>query len=148
MKTETLDLSQVDFDSLTDAELDAVEEYMHRQKVESREMWLGLAVLAGLWVWLGFIGMLMALLLIWMVSSIVGMFQSFSGDTDPDRFFTEEQRREITRRDGYACARCGVTHGLEADHVTPWSWGGRTVVENGQWLCRYHNREKGARYAG
>lgn len=32
---------------------------------------------------------------------------------------------------------------MEADHVTAWSKGGATKIENGQMLCIHHNRLKG-----
>lgn len=32
--------------------------------------------------------------------------------------------------------------GMEADHVIPWSAGGRTELSNGQMLCIACNREK------
>ena len=31
---------------------------------------------------------------------------------------------------------------MEADHITPWCEGGKTVVENCQMLCKEHNRRK------
>lgn len=31
---------------------------------------------------------------------------------------------------------------MEADHITPWSKGGKTLVENCQMLCKEHNRRK------
>lgn len=31
---------------------------------------------------------------------------------------------------------------MEADHITPWSQGWKTVIENGQMLCRECNRRK------
>lgn len=34
---------------------------------------------------------------------------------------------------------------MEADHITPWHLGGRTVMENCQMLCRECNRRKGGR---
>ncbi|MGI6099154.1 MAG: HNH endonuclease, partial [Kiritimatiellia bacterium] len=34
---------------------------------------------------------------------------------------------------------------MEADHITPWSEGGRTEPRNCQMLCRECNRRKGAR---
>ena len=34
---------------------------------------------------------------------------------------------------------------MEADHVTPWRDGGRTVPDNCQMLCRDRNRRKGAK---
>lgn len=54
------------------------------------------------------------------------------------------------------CAICAGTSGtskakvwaqneMEADHVTPWSKGGRTISANCQMLCKTHNRMKGNR---
>jgi 5-methylcytosine-specific restriction endonuclease McrA len=34
---------------------------------------------------------------------------------------------------------------MEADHITPWRDGGRTVPANCQMLCRDCNRRKGAK---
>lgn len=34
---------------------------------------------------------------------------------------------------------------MDADHVTPWSKGGATTLENCQMLCKTHNRAKGNR---
>jgi 5-methylcytosine-specific restriction endonuclease McrA len=31
---------------------------------------------------------------------------------------------------------------MQADHITPWSKGGKTVYENCQMLCRSHNASK------
>ena len=31
---------------------------------------------------------------------------------------------------------------MEADHITPWSRGGKTLAENCQMLCRECNRRK------
>ena len=33
---------------------------------------------------------------------------------------------------------------MEADHITPWSKGGRTSADNCQMLCLEDNRRKGA----
>ncbi|MBO6005266.1 MAG: HNH endonuclease, partial [Paludibacteraceae bacterium] len=46
------------------------------------------------------------------------------------------------------CADCGEHFELaqmEADHITPWHDGGRTVAENCQMLCRECNRRKSGR---
>ena len=43
------------------------------------------------------------------------------------------------------CAICGKRFAfeeMEADHITPWAEGGRTVAENCQMLCRTCNRRK------
>lgn len=34
---------------------------------------------------------------------------------------------------------------MDADHVTPWSNGGKTDISNCQLLCKTHNRSKGNR---
>jgi hypothetical protein len=72
---------------------------------------------------------------------------------DPQRRYSPTQRRQLLIRSGYRCEhhyfhvlRCRERHLLEADHVIPWSRGGRTTLENGQMLCRRHNRRKTNRY--
>lgn len=35
---------------------------------------------------------------------------------------------------------------LEADHIIPWSLGGKTISENCQLLCKKHNSSKGNNY--
>jgi 5-methylcytosine-specific restriction endonuclease McrA len=35
--------------------------------------------------------------------------------------------------------------GMEADHITPWHEGGKTVAENCAMLCKRCNREKGGK---
>lgn len=43
------------------------------------------------------------------------------------------------------CARCGnhfAIDQMEADHITPWSQGGKTLQENCQVLCRDCKRKK------
>jgi hypothetical protein len=76
--------------------------------------------------------------------------------TDPQRLFTEAQRIAIYRRDGGLCQAC-LEEGLseeearvpwtefEADHIIPHHKGGETSLENGQLLCRRHNRKFGAK---
>ena len=67
---------------------------------------------------------------------------------DPQRAFTEAQRRTIFARAGDRCEhtsllgrRCKArpTH---ADHVHPWSRGGATTLANAQALCARHNLAK------
>ena len=63
------------------------------------------------------------------------------------RKFNDKQRREAYERQKGVCPKCGKRFQLEemeADHVTPWSRGGRTVAENCQMLCKHCNRLKGA----
>ena len=64
------------------------------------------------------------------------------------RSFPQGIRQRTYERQGRKCAICREEFGLsdmEADHITPWSEGGRTVEENCQMLCRDDNRRKGAR---
>lgn len=74
---------------------------------------------------------------------------------DDRRAFNEVERIAIYRRDDGLCQQClkeGITEKealvpwseYEADHVIPHVRGGATDVVNGQVLCVYHNRAKGA----
>ena len=63
------------------------------------------------------------------------------------RAFTPNQRREAYERQQGICPQCGSEHHyeleeMEADHITPWSQGGKTSAENCQMLCKTHNRRK------
>lgn len=61
------------------------------------------------------------------------------------RAFTDKQKIEAYERQEHRCANCGDTFELaemEADHITPWHAGGRTVADNCQMLCRECNRRK------
>jgi HNH endonuclease/Protein of unknown function DUF262 len=63
------------------------------------------------------------------------------------RAFTEGQRRSAYERQDGICPRCGdhfEIGGMEADHITPWSRGGKTNADNCQMLCLDDNRRKGA----
>lgn len=74
---------------------------------------------------------------------------------DAKRVFSEAERIRIYRRDSGLCQACLEEekpeeearvpwNEYEADHVVPHTRGGDTAVANGQVLCRYHNRSKGA----
>lgn len=61
------------------------------------------------------------------------------------RAFTANQKREAFTRQKGVCPVCGKPFEIvemEADHITPWSRGGRTVAENCQMLCKDDNRRK------
>ncbi len=67
------------------------------------------------------------------------------------RAFTDNQKRQTYERQGGICPLCvkerrAKTHyelnEMEADHITPWCEGGKTVLENCQMLCKEHNRRK------
>ena len=62
------------------------------------------------------------------------------------RQFTDKMKREAYERQNGICSLCGKWFNLEemeADHITPWSLGGKTVAENCQMLCKECNRRKG-----
>ena len=61
------------------------------------------------------------------------------------RAFDDNTRREVYEKQKGICAICGKhfeIEQMEADHITPWVEGGRTVAENCQMLCRDCNRRK------
>ena len=61
------------------------------------------------------------------------------------RAFDDNMKREVYERQLGVCPICGQyfdIEQMEADHITPWSKGGRTVADNCQMLCRKCNREK------
>ncbi|MDO4526716.1 MAG: DUF262 domain-containing protein [Candidatus Saccharibacteria bacterium] len=61
------------------------------------------------------------------------------------RAFTDNMKREAYERQNGICAKCGghfEIEEMEADHITPWSQGGKTIAENCQMLCRDCNRKK------
>lgn len=77
-------------------------------------------------------------------------------EKDEKRAFTELERIIIYRKGKGLCQQClredkpdneakVSWSNFQADHVLPHSKGGRTVVENGELLCSYHNQSKGAR---
>ncbi len=62
------------------------------------------------------------------------------------RAFSDKMKREAYERQKGICPRCGnwfALEDMEADHITPWHLGGRTVAENCQMLCKECNRRKG-----
>lgn len=61
------------------------------------------------------------------------------------RSFTPQQKREAYERQDGICVVCNEHFELkdmEADHIDPWSKGGRTITENCQQLCIPCNRRK------
>ncbi len=61
------------------------------------------------------------------------------------RAFTERQKREAYERQNAICPFCKKQWDIsemEADHITPWHEGGKTVSENCQMLCKQDNRTK------
>ena len=64
------------------------------------------------------------------------------------RVFSQAVKQRVYEKQNGLCAECGDPFDLpkmEADHITPWSDGGKTIEENCQMLCKEHNRRKAAR---
>jgi 5-methylcytosine-specific restriction endonuclease McrA len=77
-------------------------------------------------------------------------------EKDKKRAFSELERIIIYRKGKGLCQQClreGKTDNeakvswskYQADHVTPHSKGGKSILENGELLCSYHNQSKGAK---
>ena len=70
------------------------------------------------------------------------------------RTFTDNQKREAYERQNHRCPYCeaeGVNkqwsiEEMQADHIKPWSEGGRTIADNCQMLCSRCNATKGRKY--
>lgn len=61
------------------------------------------------------------------------------------RAFPDSDRQTAYAKQGGICAKCGrhfAIGKMQADHITPWSKGGKTVAENCQMLCADCNRRK------
>ena len=61
------------------------------------------------------------------------------------RTFDKDDKRAMFERQNGICPHCKEKFELsqmEADHITPWSQGGKTDLENGQMLCKACNRKK------
>ena len=59
---------------------------------------------------------------------------------------SERLKVQVLMRDGNRCKLCGITltgENIHFDHITPWSKGGETTLENLQILCAPHNLVKG-----
>jgi len=67
------------------------------------------------------------------------------------RAFTDRMKREAYERQKGVCSWCKKEkkekqkwdiEEMEADHITPWHEGGKTIAKNCQMLCKEHNRTK------
>lgn len=64
------------------------------------------------------------------------------------RSFSKNQKREFYERQEKVCTVCKKDfkfEEMEADHITPWSKGGKTIPDNCQVLCLPCNRKKGGK---
>ena len=62
------------------------------------------------------------------------------------RAFSESQKRTAYERQAGICPLCNKHFNIEqmeGDHITPWSEGGKTELDNLQMLCKECNRRKG-----
>ena len=63
------------------------------------------------------------------------------------RAFSDSMKQKVYEKQAGICVRCDdkfTIKGMEADHITPWSEGGKTSEDNCQMLCKICNREKSA----
>ena len=61
------------------------------------------------------------------------------------RAFSENMKQKAYELQNALCVECGELFELsemEADHIDPWSKGGKTIEENCQLLCQKDNRRK------
>jgi hypothetical protein len=61
------------------------------------------------------------------------------------RAFNDNMKREAYERQKSLCIKCKkkfAIEEMEADHITPWHEGGKTVAKNCQMLCKDDNRRK------
>lgn len=61
------------------------------------------------------------------------------------RTFSDKQKIETYEKQKGICPGCKKDFNIsemEADHITPWSAGGKTIAENCQMLCKHCNRTK------
>jgi len=61
------------------------------------------------------------------------------------RAFTDKEKREAYERQKGICPKCKKhwkIEEMEADHITPWNEGGKTIAKNCKMLCKECNRRK------
>ncbi len=64
------------------------------------------------------------------------------------RKFPDKIKRKVYEKQGRKCKECGEYYDIdemEADHIKPWSEGGKTVEDNCQVLHKRYNRRKGSK---
>lgn len=81
---------------------------------------------------------------------LMNYFLLFAKDLEPldiNRDFTEVERIAIYRKNNGVCQDCKEKveyNDFHADHINPYTKGGKTTIENGQVLCSECNLSKGA----
>lgn len=82
---------------------------------------------------------------------LCGLLEPLFEKKDEQRLFSPEQRRILwNTADERVCAECGceLTWGdFHADHVKPFSLGGRSSLDNAAMLCAKHNIAKGKKFS-
>ena len=79
--------------------------------------------------------------------------QPSANQTKASRYVSRSVQNRMIRTRRQGCAhvdsrtgkRCGRTHGVERDHMEEFFLGGKSDIENFQWLCGPHNRWKHAK---
>ena len=64
------------------------------------------------------------------------------------RAFSDSIKQKVYDKQSGICKFCGEhfdIKDMEADHITPWAEGGKTVEENCQMLCKKDNRSKSSK---
>ncbi len=79
-----------------------------------------------------------------------GLIQPLFEKKDEQRLFSAEQRRILwNTSEERVCAECGCEldwTDFHADHIKPYSLGGKTVLDNAAILCATHNLAKGKKF--
>ena len=64
------------------------------------------------------------------------------------RAFSDAIKQKVFEAQKGKCVVCGSVFdisAMEADHITPWHEGGKSIEDNCQMLCKDDNRRKGGR---
>jgi 5-methylcytosine-specific restriction endonuclease McrA len=59
------------------------------------------------------------------------------------RVFDARTKRSVYEQQGPYCHESFKIEGMDADHITSWSQGGKTIRENCQVLCKRCSQSKG-----
>jgi 5-methylcytosine-specific restriction endonuclease McrA len=85
------------------------------------------------------------------IGSLSGIYEYVLSDNEKHlnlRQYNDSEKRAMYEQQDGICPLCDgefKINQMEGDHITPWSEGGKTTLENGQMLCRDCNRRKGAK---